>query len=167
MPTDLPPALGHRRHQGSARPLLVSSDDATRATPPCSREPESASRLLAALWVVVPPIGFSALLHSMDPDVGGVAGLTSPGVAFSVVVVSMPLLLLAWGCLVCLRAGGPAAGGAVLFLSAAVVAVVLTLSGSTADTIGGRLLSFAGLLPAVAACLVTAILPRVLLERLA
>ena len=54
-----------------------------------------------------------------------------------------------------------------LLLSAAVVAVVLTLSGSTAGTIGGRLLSFAGLLLAVAVSLVTAILPRVLLERLA
>lgn len=121
------------------------------------------SRLLASLWTLVPPLGFSALVHAVDPDVGGVAGLAAPGVCFSVAVIATPLVVLAWACLASMRVGGTLAAAAVLLGSSVAVALVIALAGSTADTILEHLVSFAGLTAAVAACLLAAVLPRAVL----
>jgi len=140
-------------------------DGSIRSGPPGRRGVLTICRVLGTLWMLVPPLGFSSLLHIVDPDVGGGSGLASPGVAFSTVIVSVPLVVLASICLLVFRAGGWAAGGGALLLSATAVGAILTAAGSAAGTIGGHLVSFAGLTVAVAGCLAVAVLPWALLSR--
>jgi ketosteroid isomerase-like protein len=53
---------------------------------------------LAHVWVVIPPLLLSALVHSTDPDVGGIRGLASPSVFVSVFVCGTPLVVMALLC---------------------------------------------------------------------
>ncbi len=48
----------------------------------------------AITWTFVPPLVLSALVHSVDPDVGGLSGLLDPAHAESVVFVALPLGLV-------------------------------------------------------------------------
>jgi hypothetical protein len=52
----------------------------------------TARRVLALLWLPVPPLLLSALVHSIDPDVGGVAGLTSRSAVVSVLFYAAPVV---------------------------------------------------------------------------
>lgn len=77
-------------------------------------------KVAAFVWVMVPPVLLSALIHAIDPDVGGVAGLASPGMLLSVLVWALPAAALAlaglgvavglgWGTFAAVSAGGSAA----------------------------------------------------------
>lgn len=50
---------------------------------------------IAVLWLAVPPLLLSALVHSIDPDVGGIRGLASRPVLISVMILGAPLIALA------------------------------------------------------------------------
>lgn len=65
-------------------------------------------KIAAFVWVMIPPVLLSALIHATDPDVGGIAGLARPGTLLSVLVWALPAaalalsglgvaLLLGWG----------------------------------------------------------------------
>jgi hypothetical protein len=54
---------------------------------------------LAIIWLLIPPLLLSALIHSVDPDIGGVAGLALPAHLLSVIVWSLPLLGFVLACL--------------------------------------------------------------------
>jgi hypothetical protein len=54
-------------------------------------------RSAAALgWAAIPPLLLSALIHSVDPDIGGVAGLVSPTALLSVAFYGAPAVIMAW-----------------------------------------------------------------------
>lgn len=76
-------------------------------------------KFAAFIWVMVPPVLLSALVHAIDPDVGGLAGHTSPGTLLSVAVWALPAaalalaglgvaLALGWGTFAAVSAGGSA-----------------------------------------------------------
>jgi hypothetical protein len=56
-------------------------------------------KAFALVWVVIPPLLFSALIHSTDPDVGGLRGLASLSTLLSVVVYGLPVVVLTLACL--------------------------------------------------------------------
>ena len=53
---------------------------------------------IAHVWVVIPPLLLSALVHSVDRDVGGIRGLASPSTLLSVIVYGTPLVVMALLC---------------------------------------------------------------------
>ncbi len=55
-------------------------------------------KTIAYVWVMIPPLILSALIHCVDPDVGGVKGLASPSTVLSVVVCGVPLAGVALLC---------------------------------------------------------------------
>lgn len=81
-------------------------------------------RTLAAMWLMVPPLGLSAVIHTTDPDVGGIASLSRPATLGSVFVYAIPLI---GAVVLCLRLLVAAGRGPALTL--AVVASVLAASG--------------------------------------
>jgi hypothetical protein len=56
-------------------------------------------KAIALVWVAIPPLLFSALIHSIDRDVGGIRGLASPSTVLSVVVLGSPVVAFAFVCL--------------------------------------------------------------------
>ena len=62
-------------------------------------EGRMARRIPAIVWVGIPPLLLSALIHSADPDVGGIQGLAAPLVLLSVAVYAIPLVAMALACL--------------------------------------------------------------------
>lgn len=87
----------------------------------------STRRVLAVIWTVIPPLLFSALIHSVDPDVGGVGGLTRPSTMLSVAVYSLPIVASALVCLAVAVRWGRWASAALGVLLSAPVAVALAL----------------------------------------
>ncbi len=51
-------------------------------------------KILALVWLVIPPLLFSALIHAVDPDVGGISGLASPTTLSSVLFFGLPLVTI-------------------------------------------------------------------------
>jgi hypothetical protein len=116
-------------------------------------------KIAALLWVPAPLVLLSALIHTTDADVGGVAGLAAPAVARSVLAYAGLATLLAFGCL-----AARVRWGAVGFLFAAALiagglAYLLALGGSTATTALGVALSFLGLFVIVLTFLAVSVLP--------
>lgn len=122
-------------------------------------------RLLALAWSVLPPLGLSALVHATDRDVGGLAGLTQPGVLFSVVIYGAPLAGLA----VCLLWMAVEVNRwlavAVLAACSALLGLALVVLGSTAQTPPQLLMSYAGATVVVASCYAFAVVPSMRLWR--
>jgi len=118
---------------------------------------QRARRTLAIVWAAIPPLVLSALIHSTDPDVGGIAGLARPWTLASVVVFAIPLLGAAMLCLRFLVGSGRGAALALAAVASFVAAFGLTLLQSRAGTwlddawtvTGGSLLVFAVLTLAV------------------
>ncbi|MGV8039515.1 MAG: hypothetical protein AB2L07_05375 [Thermoanaerobaculaceae bacterium] len=84
-------------------------------------------KVAAFVWVMVPPVLLSALIHTVDPDVGGVVGLASPGTLLSVLVWSLPAVLLALAGLGVAVALGWGTFAAVAVSGSATLALGLTL----------------------------------------
>ena len=120
---------------------------------------------LAALWSTVLPLLLSALVHSMDQGVGGVAGLARSSVLLSTVIFAAPLIALVLLSLWLRDSQGPAAAWGLLTLTAAAVAVALVVFGSTARTPLGSIWSFVGSFALVAAVLAAAVAPYFLCAR--
>jgi hypothetical protein len=59
----------------------------------------NARRVISVVWLPIPPLLLSALIHAIDPRVGGAAGLFAPAVLLSVAVWSLPVLALVLLCL--------------------------------------------------------------------
>ena len=84
-------------------------------------------KALAIVWTAIPPVLFSALIHSVDPDVGGVAGLTHPATLLSVGFFSLPVVAFAFLCLAVAVRWGWWPSAAIGVALAAPVAVALAL----------------------------------------
>ncbi len=99
---------------------------------------------LALLWLALPPLVLSAVVHMADPDVDGWRGLVSPTVIWSVVLGGVVVA----GCVVCCvvifesvgRWGFLTAAG----LLAVAAGVALAVLGSGATTTAGRIWTFVG-----------------------
>ncbi|MFH1176909.1 MAG: hypothetical protein V1750_05840 [Acidobacteriota bacterium] len=101
-------------------------------------------RLVAVIWLLVPPLLLSALIHAADRDVGGLRGLTSLAVVASVAIWSLPVVACASLCLASLLRGSTVWFAVTLGLLAAALGGVITAMGSTAATAAGRTGSFLG-----------------------
>jgi hypothetical protein len=101
-------------------------------------------RVIAVIWLLVFPLLLSALIHAADRDVGGLRGLTSPMVAVSVVIWSLPIVACASIVLATLLRGSRAWFAVTLGLLAAALGAVITALGSTATTAAGRIGSLLG-----------------------
>ena len=116
-------------------------------------------KVLAVLWTVVPPLVLSALVHSTDSDVGGLAGLLRPTVLFSVLVYGAPLAGLALSLLWLRVQGNRGLSTAVLLLCSALLGLVLVVLGSTAQSPAQLAWSFCGATAVVSAFFALAFLP--------
>jgi len=56
-------------------------------------------KALAIVWAIIVPLLLSALIHSIDPDIGGIRGLATPSAFFSVVAYGLPALAITLVCL--------------------------------------------------------------------
>ncbi len=86
----------------------------------------------------------AALLHAVDPDVGGVAGLAAPAVLVSVTAVAGALLVPALVPLLAYAVAGGRGYGVGLLGAAGVVGGLLAAAGSGAVDATGWLRSLAG-----------------------
>lgn len=115
-------------------------------------------RVLALLWLVVPPLLLSALVHTTDPDIGGVGRLTSRSAVFSVIFYGVPVVGLCLAVLAAAlrrgRGAGALAGAAAALLVALVLVVAQRREGTWLDDawslFGGTVIVFAFLALAVA-----------------
>lgn len=125
----------------------------------CTRTRRLARQAGALAWTVAAPLLFSALVHSTDAGVGGIAGLTRPGVPVSVAVWAVPMAVLALITLwVRVRVGLLASLATALLLAAAPGWLILVL-GSTATSPFTRLASFLVLTAMCLVALAVAALP--------
>ncbi|MGG6270398.1 hypothetical protein ACQ4M3_35955 [Leptolyngbya sp. AN03gr2] len=91
------------------------------------------------------PVWFlSALLHSMDKDINGISGLAKPTVLFSVTLIGLFLYLPVLIPLAQLRSQGIRGYWVGLLSVSWVIGAVIAAVGSSATTMQGRLVSFAG-----------------------
>jgi hypothetical protein len=99
-------------------------------------------KLVALLWILVPPIVFSALIHTSDADVDGWSGLDSYSVLFSVLFFGLVAASVFYCCLATLlRTGWP------LFLVLSclfsiLIGGLLAVFGSGSTTVLGRTWTF-------------------------
>lgn len=56
-------------------------------------------KVLGVTWAAVPPLLLSALVHSTDPDIGGIAGLARTSVMLSVLFWGLPVIVMTMLCL--------------------------------------------------------------------
>lgn len=108
------------------------------------------------LWLL------SALLHTTDADVEGIAGLASPAVLQSVTAIAVVFFLPALAAIALYRRAGRRAYAAVLLATSAGLAFLVTALGSGATDLPGRALSFAGVAALCATVYLLATLPAIL-----
>ncbi len=116
--------------------------------------------IAVVIWSTIPPLLLSALFHSTDSDVGGVAGLESPKVLLSVAIFALPLVLVVWLSRKVLLRFGPFAGAASLMSCAGAISAVIVRYGSTASSLADLAWRFLGTCLVVCSFLFVALLPR-------
>ena len=109
-----------------------------------------------ALWL------FAALIHVVDPDVNGVAGLYAPNVLFSVALIAFILFLPVLLSLSLFRRWGLRGYVSALLGAAGGIGLLIALAGSTAATPTGWLVSIGGVTLIAAVMLTLASLPGLL-----
>lgn len=120
---------------------------------------KTARKLISIIWTTIPPVLLSALVHTTDPDIGGINGLTSYAVLWSVLFFAVPAVLFCFGALAALVSSG---WPAFLFSSvvfSSLVAIVLTIFGSGATTRLGFAWTFFGSATLVFLFLTAAVIP--------
>ncbi len=117
------------------------------------------NRGFALLWMFCVTIVGAALLHAVDGDVGGLAGLANGPTLGSVLVLSAVWLVFPVACLLVWLKLGPRAFVWTVVVIVAAGGALGTALGSTAATFPGRLWSFLGLAAIAAAGLVLSVLP--------
>ncbi len=120
-------------------------------------------RIVALLWIMVPPVFLSALIHLSDPDIGGWRALTSYSVVWSVLFFGILAAAFAAYCLVILLEQGCVAFVIASGLFAAISGFVLAALGSGAATALGLIWSFIGSAALVFMIVVSAVVPSVVL----
>jgi len=114
---------------------------------------------LALIWLFLPPLLLSAVIHMADPDIDGWQGLASSSALWSVALVAVlfcPLFLLCLGARLTVgRSGFLVVAG----LTSVCLGLVLTILGSGATTIAGRSATFAACTGVVLAVVLTAVVP--------
>jgi hypothetical protein len=120
-------------------------------------------RIIALLWIAVPPVILSALIHMADPDIGGWRGLASFSVLWSVMFFGILAVAFTGYCLVILLEHGRVAFVIGTGLFAAMSGFVLVALGSGATTALGLIWSFTGIAALVFCAVVSAVIPAVVL----
>jgi hypothetical protein len=87
-------------------------------------------KVIALVWVAIPPLLLSALIHSADSDVGGIRGLASPSTLLSVVALGSLVVAFAFVCLGLAIRFRWFSWVSVSVLVSAVVALILTFAQS-------------------------------------
>ena len=120
-------------------------------------------RIAGLLWVFIPPLVLSALIHMADPDIDGWKGLASYSVLLMVFLLGVLVAVCVLFCLaVHLKAGRMAFFGA-SSLFAVISGGILAYFGSGATTILGLLWTFVGSSWLVFAVVILAVIPAVAL----
>jgi hypothetical protein len=112
---------------------------------------------------LIPPFTLSALIHTTDPDVGGLQGLASATILISVLVFSLPLMVFAILCLLIWNHAGHIWAILTMFLFAGFAALFITTAGSGATTSLGLAWTFVGSTLLVSIVLGLAFLPAAIL----
>lgn len=121
---------------------------------------------LAHVWVVIPPLLLSALVHSVDPDVGGIRGLASPSTLRSVAVYGTPLVVMALFCFwLAVRFRWIVWASLSVLFSAAVALAIVLLQSPRQPGLAGMALPFFGGTLFVWVFLAAAVLPARALAR--
>lgn len=102
------------------------------------------AKALAHFWAVIPPILLSALIHTTDPDVGGLEGLASASTLLSVFVFSLPLIIFTGLCLLIRKQTRLTWAVLAMILFSGFTALFLTTAGSGATTPLGLVWTFVG-----------------------
>ena len=121
-------------------------------------------KVLAFLWALIPPFLLSALIHTTDSDIGGLAGLASASTLLSVFVFSLPLMVFSALCLLIWAQAGRIWAVLAMFLFAGFTALFLTTAGSGATTPLGLAWTFVSSTILVSLVLGLAFLPAALLS---
>jgi hypothetical protein len=124
---------------------------------------QNSQKILAYLWLPFPPILLSALIHTTDPDIGGVQGLASASTLLSVFVFSLPAIVFAVLCLVIWNQTSRTWALLAMILFAGFTALFLTTAGSGATTPLGLAWTFVGSTILTSLVLGIAFLPAALL----
>jgi hypothetical protein len=120
-------------------------------------------RLLAVMWVAVPPILLSALVHMSDPDIGGWRALTSYSVLWSVSFFGVLAAACSGFCTVVLVESGRVSFGIAAGLFSSLTGGFLAAFGSGATSIPGLIWSFAASTVLVFLVVLAAAVPAVAL----
>ena len=100
--------------------------------------PATMRRAIALVWLVIPPLAFSALIHSTDVDVEAVQGFWPPSILLSVVVWGLPVIAVALLCLeAAIRRGWGVAAVVGAGLAAAVAVPLAILQTPRAHGVAG------------------------------
>jgi hypothetical protein len=116
-------------------------------------------KTVALIWLTLPPLLLSALVHMADPDIDGWHGLASTSALWSVALFGVLGCALFALCLSALSTAGRSAFLIATALLSFCLGLVLTVFGSGAATIAGRVGTFAGCTGVVFAAIVTAVVP--------
>ena len=120
---------------------------------------KTARKFISTIWTTIPPILLSALIHTTDPDIGGIKGLTSYSVLWSVIFFAIPAVLFCLGALVAIVSSGWPVFLVSSVVFSSLVAVVLTIFGSGATTTLGLAWTFFGSAALVFLFLAAAVIP--------
>lgn len=120
-------------------------------------------RLIAQLWLVLPPVFLSAVVHMADPDVDGWQGLASYSVLWSVLFFGFLAAAFVIFCLVALVNSGRPAFLIAACLGSAFSGLLLAAFGSGATTKPGVVWTFVASSGLVFLVILTAVVPAVAL----
>lgn len=151
------PTLAHDLNGTVPRPAPSMVEEPARAEAPPS--PGFARKAGALAWALLPPLLFSATLHTTDGSIEGIQGLARPAVLVSVVVWAMPLAVLALLSLWTQVRAGWLVAVVTALVTATVPGWFFFLLGSTATTPLAKLGSFLGITALCLATLTLAALP--------
>jgi len=101
-------------------------------------------QIASLIWSILVACAFSALIHSTDSDIGGLTGLLDFSTAVSVVSIAVILLVPVLFCILMFARRGWRGFAAALILSSLVLGALLTMAGSTGESIQELSVSFGG-----------------------
>ena len=122
-------------------------------------------KVFQRIWLVIPCLILSALIHTIDTEVGGVAGLQSSSIIISVLVWSLPFLLSAAISLAALSILGRQMFLKVMLASSGVLGFLVSVAGSSATSTLGFAWSLLSVSSVIAVFLTTSLLPTLLIHR--
>jgi hypothetical protein len=130
-----------------------------------TKNPETI-RIVSYAWAFLIALGFSALIHSTDKEIGGLAGFWNLSAIISVIFVAVILLAPMFLCLLVFNRRGKRGFAVVWIVTSLILGVILAMAGSTATTLPEFAVSLAGATGLFAAVLGLGTLPQLLLKKM-